>query len=265
MITMREVVLTPREQPSYGLIAECISCDVFAGKGIEEIEALPVYYGNKQGKLGEFFDITGEVAERAEDMRIVIAGDVTKTRWIGKEMSAGEIVIRGSADMYVAAWMRGGRVVVEGDVGAFSGMQMRGGELHVKGSAGDYLGCSYRGEWRGMSGGRIIVEGNAGAEAGQNLSGGRIFVKGSVESFAGVRMKKGLIVAGSATDRVGAQMVGGTIVVLGSVQRLLPSFDLAGEVENPEVEGESFEGVFKKYTGDHAERNAKGVLYVRKE
>ncbi len=262
---MQEVVLTPKEQPSYGLIAECISCDVFAGKSIEEIEALPVYYGNKQGKLGDFFDVSGEVASSAEEMRIVIAGDVTKTRWIGREMSAGEIVVKGSAEMYVGAWMRGGRIVVEGDVGAFSGMLMRGGELRVEGNAGDYLGCSYRGEWRGMSGGTIIVEGNAGMEVGQNLNGGRIFVKGSVESFAGVRMKKGLLVVGSATDRVGAQMTGGTIVVLGSILRLLPSFDFAGEVENPEIDGESFEGVFKKYTGDHAERNAKGVLYVRKE
>jgi formylmethanofuran dehydrogenase subunit C len=262
---MKEVVLTPKEQPSYGLIAECISCDVFAGKSIDEIKALPVYYGNKQGELGDFFEISGEVASSAEEQRIVIAGDVPKTRWIGKEMSAGEIVVKGSAEMYVGAWMRGGKIIVEGNVGAFSGMLMQGGELYVKGNAGDYLGCSYRGEWRGMRGGTIIVEGNAGMEVGQNLNGGRIFVKGSVESFAGVRMKKGLLVVGSATDRVGAQMVGGTIVVLGNVLRLLPSFDPAGEVENPSVADESFEGVFNKYTGDHAERHAKGVLYVRKE
>ena len=261
---MNEVVLTPKEQPSYGLIAECISCDVFAGKSIDEIKTLPVYYGNKQGRLEDFFEVAGECASTAEEQRIVIAGDVPKTRWIGKEMSAGEIVIKGSAEMYVAAWMRGGRIIVEGDVGAFSGMLMKGGELHVKGNAGDYLGCSYRGEWRGMRGGTIVVEGNAGMEVGQNLNGGKIIVKGSVESFAGVRMKKGLLVVGSAVDRVGAQMVGGTIVVLGSVLRLLPSFDFAGEVENPDINDESFTGKFKKYTGDHAERNAKGVLYVRK-
>ncbi|NOZ58557.1 MAG: formylmethanofuran dehydrogenase subunit C [Euryarchaeota archaeon] len=260
---MREVVLTPKEQPPYGLIAECISCDVFAGRSIEEIEALPVYYGNRQGKLGDFFDVAGEPADKAGELRIIIEGDVTKTRWIGRDMSAGEIVIKGSADMYVGAWMSGGRIVVEGDVGTFSGMQMRGGELHVKGSAGDYLGCSYRGEWRGMSGGRIVVEGNAGAEVGQNLNGGRIFVRGSVDTFAGVRMKKGLLVVGSAIDRVGAQMTGGAIVVLNGVQRLLPGFDPAGDVENPEIEGESFEGVFRKYTGDHAERNARGVLYIK--
>ncbi len=259
---MKEIVLVPREQPDYGLIAECISCDVFAGRSLEEIENLPVYYGNRRGKLADFFDVSGEVAGRAEEQRIIIDGNVTKTRWIGRGMSAGEIVVRGSADMYVGAWMSGGRIVVEGDAGAFSGMQMRGGELHIMGNAGDYLGCSYRGEWRGMSGGRIVVDGNAGAEVGQNLNGGVIFVRGCVGTFAGVRMKKGLLVAGSAIDRVGAQMVGGTIVVLGKVERLLPSFDFKGEVENPAAGDEKFAGRFRKYTGDHAERNAKGVLYV---
>ncbi len=261
---MKELVLRPLEQPACGLSAESISCDVFAGKSVEEIEALEVYSGNRRRRLGDFFSVSGEAGDTPEETRIVIEGDVPRTKWIGRGMSAGEILVKGSTGMYTGAWMRGGRILVQGSVDSFAGMMMSGGELEVQGDAGDYLGCAYRGEWKGMRGGSILVHGNAGSEAGHCLSGGRVTVMGRAESFAGVRMRSGLLVLGSAESRVGAQMTGGSIVVLSRTE-MLPSFELVDRVSSPEIEGVSFEGVFEVYAGDLAERNPKGRVYLKVE
>jgi formylmethanofuran dehydrogenase subunit C len=261
---MREIILVPKDQPRVGLQAEVIKPEEFAGKDIEEIKNLEVFCGNRKSKLGDFFEVSGSKADDAGELRIVIDGSVSRTKRIGEEMGAGEIQIKGDVDMYVGAKMKGGKIVVEGNADSFAGQQMRGGELLIKGNVKDYLGASYRGDWRGMKGGSIVVEGNAGSELGEFMMGGRIAVKGDCGPFAGVHMKKGLIVIGGSTPgRVGAEMVGGNIVVMGEIESMLPSFMLKGEEENIEIDGERFEGRFEKYSGDHAERNAKGTLYKK--
>jgi formylmethanofuran dehydrogenase subunit C len=261
---MKEIILTPKEQPSIWLEAEVIKPDIFAGKELKDIEALEIFYGNKKVMLGDFFEVSGSVSDKAVDIRIIIAGDVSRTKRIGEEMSAGEILIKGSADMYVGARMKGGKIIIEGNADAFAGQQLAGGELIIKGNAGNYLGSSYRGDWRGMKGGVIIVEGNAGSEIAEFMLGGRIRIKGSVGAFAGLHMKKGsIVIDGNAAGRVGAQMTGGSIVVNGKVGSLLPGFKLEKKEKDIKIDGEEFKGTYSKYTGDHAEREASGVLYVK--
>jgi len=263
---MKTVTLAPKEQPPVGLDADAITPENFAGKGMEEISALELYCGNRCSKLGDFFDVSGEAGESAEETRIVIEGSVPKTKRIGEGMRGGEIVVKGDVDMYVGAGMRGGRILVEGSAGSFAGLRMRGGELVIKGDAGDCLGAAYRGDWRGMRGGTILVHGSAGSEIGTFMKGGKITIKGDAGSFAGVHMKKGLIVIeGSAAGRLGGEMTGGAIVVKGSAGELLPGFAKDGEVKDIEVEGEKFGGTFLKFSGDHAEARAKGVIYAGKE
>jgi formylmethanofuran dehydrogenase subunit C len=262
---MGEIVLKVKEQPKVGLEAEVIKPEEFAGRTIEEIKELPVFCGNRASKLGDFFEVSGSKTDNAEELKIVIDGDVSRTKRIGEKMFTGEIVIKGNAGMYVGAWMSGGKITVEGNVDSFAGLQMRGGELIIKGNAGDYLGASYRGDWRGMSGGKIIVEGDAGKEVGVFMSGGEIHVKGNCGAFAGVHMKKGLIViGGDAAERLGAEMKGGNIVVLGSTVGMLPSFKLEGEVSDLKLDGGEFLGKFKKYVGDFAEgQTVKGTVYCK--
>jgi formylmethanofuran dehydrogenase subunit C len=154
--------------------------------------------------------------------------------------------------------MRGGKIIVEGDVDAFAAQEMRGGEVIINGDAGNYLGSAYRGNWRGMRGGKITVEGNAGSEIGTFIR-----VKGNSGAFAGVHMAKGLIIIEGKADRhVGGEMTGGTIVA-SEVAPLLPGFKLEGTEKDPKLDGESFKGTYKKYSGDHADARAKGVVYVR--
>ncbi len=141
---------------------------------------------------------------------------------------------------------------------------MRGGELIVKGDSGDYLGCAYRGDWRGMRGGNILVEGNVGNEVGEYMMGGRITIKGDAGFFVGLNLKKGLIVVnGKAPGRVGASMHGGNIII-GGVDNVMPSFKPEGEEADPEIDGEIFKGKYLKYSGDYAEYDHKGNLYIKK-
>ncbi|NOZ77556.1 MAG: formylmethanofuran dehydrogenase subunit C [Euryarchaeota archaeon] len=260
---MAEITLTPKDQPATGMDAECICPDVFAGKGTEEIGNLEVYYGNRTGKLSDFFEISGEAGATAEETVIVIAGDVPGTKRIGQEMSAGEIVVKGSAGMYVGIRMSGGRITVEGDVDAFCGQRMLGGEIHIKGSAGNRLGSAYRGDWRGMRGGKIVVEGSCGSEPGTFMQGGTIWIKGDCGAFPGAHARKGLIVIeGECAGRPGAQAIGGNLVMMNPVE-LLPGFVREEEVEDPEIGGEKFQGSFTRYSGHHVDPRAKMSIYVK--
>lgn len=260
---MKEIVLKPKNQPKVGLEAEEISPDIFAGKSTSEIGELPVYEGNIMGKLGDYFHIIGEGGKSAEETRIIIQGNVDKTKRIGQKMRGGEIIVKGNVGMHLGSKMRGGRIIVEGDADAFAAQEIRGGELHIKGNAGNYLGSAYRGNWRGIRGGTIVVDGDAGSEIGVFMQGGKITVKGDAKPFAGVHMKKGvIIIEGTAARRVGAEMIGGTIVA-NKVEAMLPGFKLEGTVKDPTVDGETFKGTYKKYSGDHAEARAKGAVYIK--
>ncbi|GBE18372.1 formyltransferase/hydrolase complex Fhc subunit C [archaeon BMS3Abin16] len=260
---MKEIILKVISQPTVGLEAENIAPKVFACKSSMEIAGLPIYEGNRERRLGDFFDVSGEAGEAEAETRIVIEGDVRLTKRIGQGMRAGEIHIKGSAGMHLGSKMRGGKVTVEGDCEAFCFQEMRGGVVHIKGNAGNYLGSATRGNWRGMRGGTITVDGNAGSEIATFMKGGKIHVKGDCASFAGVHMNKGFIVIdGRAERRIGAEMIGGTIVA-NEVEAMLAGFKPVETVKAPEIESEKFTGNYKKYSGDHADSRAKGTVWVK--
>ena len=260
---MSEIILTPLDQPEVPLEASSIKPDVFAGKTIEEIKDIEILHGNTPVKLSDFFEVTGESSENPAELKIIIDGDVDRTKRIGEGMNAGEILIKGDVNMYVGAEMKGGKITVEGNAGPWAGQTMIGGELEILGDAGDYVGSSYRGDWRGMQGGTIIVHGNAGNEIGEYMNGGKIIIKGDVNIMTGIHMNNGLIIVeGDAIARVGAEMAGGTIVVKGIVNEFLPGFEYLGVEKDIEVDGQTIPGAFYKFLGDHAIKGAKGTVYV---
>jgi len=253
---MKEITLTPKKlgETVPSIEAEVISPAFLQGKSLKEIEELKVYEGKKELKLSELFSISGSNFDKAkeEEIRITINGDASKIKRIGSKMKAGEIVIKGSCGMRAGHGMEGGKIVIEGNADSFTGLEMAGGEIVIKGNAGSYLGAAYRGNWRGMLGGKITVEGNAGSEIGSFMKGGEIIIKGNAGDFAGVHMSGGEIkILGKAGARAGAEMTGGKIT-MNSAEKMLPSFKFEG-IENG----------YKKYSGDHAERNAKGILLVK--
>jgi formylmethanofuran dehydrogenase subunit C len=224
---MRELRLKPKDTPSIPVEAETISPDSIAGKGLLEIEGLPLHVGNMTHSLGEYFEVEGEIAETAAEQRIIVEGFVPWVKYIGANMTGGCIVVEGDVGMHVGSQMAGGEIAIHGSASDWAGAEMRGGLLRIGGDAGDLLGAAYRGSSEGMTGGCIVVESGAGVEMGSFMRRGMIVVLGGVGPFAGVHMTGGeIFIFGRAARRLGAEMKGngGVIVCLGEVEALLPTF-----------------------------------------
>ena len=265
---METVTLTMKNQPTLYLEADTISPDHFAGKKAGDIAALHAYEGRDQVTLGKYFEISGDAGATAADTRIVVRGNVSRVKYIGMKMTAGEVVVEDSPDMYTGAWMQGGRLLVKGSVDAFAGIGMKGGEFVIDGNAGNYLGAAYRGDWRGMQGGLIRVRGNAGSDIGYFMNGGTIVVHGNTDVHVASHMEGGkIIIKGNAPSKVGGQMVGGEIYVNGAIDVMMPGFKYAKD-EDLEVDGEH--GKYSLFYGDTGERHPKrkgqivyGKLYLK--
>ena len=261
---MADVILKPIGNFDLSVEAEVVTPDNFAGKNTDEIGKLLVWQGPAQSPLSDFFTIEGNGGSSAEDTTIIVDGDIPRVKRIGENMTAGKVLIKGSAGMHVGSGMEGGEIIVEGDADSWAGMEMKGGSIHIKGNTKDHLGCAYRGSWHGMTGGRITVDGNAVNQVGGGLSGGEIIIGGNVEDFCGTRINGGIIVVkGNAFRTLGAEMTGGSIVVGGCIQRFSPGFELT-DVESDLTFNEiKCPGEYKKFTGDHAiPQKGKGTLYV---
>ncbi|MHA1145548.1 MAG: formylmethanofuran dehydrogenase subunit C, partial [Candidatus Helarchaeota archaeon] len=259
---MVDITLKPKKsEDKIPLEAESISCDVFAGKTIDEIKKLPIFKGNRKKSLGDFFDVSGSKEDDPKNIRIIIDGDVSHVKNIGRNMKAGEILIKGNAGMHTAEYLNGGTVVVEGDVGDFSANEVKKGKVHVKGNAGAYFASALRGSWRGVKGGEIICEGNVGIESGTFLAGKntRLRIKGNASSMLGLHLAGGVIILdGNALERLGGQMARGKIIVNGKLSEILPSFSYEGEVDEIVLsDEEKIKGKYLRFKGDFAEISPK--------
>ncbi len=211
-----------------------------ATKSTEEVKKFKVFYGKEQVELGELF----EVSKEGDEKKIVLEGDFSRVKWIGKEMEDGEIVVKGSVGAHCGAYMKGGKIIIEGDADDWLGAEMKGGEIIVKGNAANLVGCAYYGDAVGMSGGKILIEGNAGNYIGEKMNGGEIEIKGNSGDFVGTEMKAGKIVIHGSCGFVGGDMKGGEILIGGDFE-LVPSFKKTDEgwVGDVNVKGE---GLVKK-------------------
>ena len=271
---MEEIILTLKEPLTIPLEADAIRPDLLAEKSRREIEALPLYQGNRKRKLGDLFEVQGE---RSDRVRVV--GDLSRVKKLGYGMAGGRLVVEGDAGMHLGALMRGGEIVVQGNAADWLGAEMRGGLIRVKGNAGNFIGAAYWGSRRGMNRGTIIVEGNAGNEVGERMRRGLIVVLGDAGDFLGANMIAGtIIVFGRVGQGPGAGMRRGTIVLLSrgdGALPLLPTFRYDCTY-NPtflrvylralrrygvEVGEEYITGNYRRYNGDIAELG-KGEILV---
>jgi len=238
---------------------ESLTPDKLVGKSEAEIKAVKVWWGNKEENTGDLFDVSVEgTAGSADEVKIVLDGDLSRVKRIGDGMTAGEIEANSNVDMHCGAMMRGGKITVKGNADCWAGREMSGGELVIEGDAAANLCAMYRGEDKGMTGGKVTVGGNADECVGQYMAGGEIVIKGNARMLAGLNMSGGKIVIEGDAVMPGADMTKGEITVKGAVQDMIPSFRLEGT--------ESIDGAeYKKYSGDLAmtARKAKGTLYVK--
>jgi formylmethanofuran dehydrogenase subunit C len=268
------ITLRPKGPFAIPLEGEMISPDAMAGRSLSDIGRLPLWQGNAEAPLGEFFTVDGE----ADDV-IRIDGDCSTVKHIGQGMTRGRIEILGHAGMHVGAQMRGGEIVVHGSAGDWAGAEMRGGLLRILADAGHLLGAAYRGSEKGMRGGTILVTGNVGNEAGCAMRRGLIAVGGAAGDFTGAMMIAGTVmVMGEIGIRTGAAMKRGTIIACrgnGTAPALLPTFRLDCTYRPPWVEvylrqlgrlgfaiPEALHGgLYRRYSGDLTELG-KGEILV---
>jgi len=107
---MSPVILRVKEAPTgVPLEAESISPDLFADRSREEIEALPVAFGNESRRLGDFFQVEGERSDQIE-----VDGSIPRVKWVGSGMTRGRVVIRGDVGMHVGSTCGAGRSLSKG-------------------------------------------------------------------------------------------------------------------------------------------------------
>jgi len=244
--------------------AECISCDVFSDKPLEEIKSLPVWEGNKRRRLDELFMV--EYANEHEDDKtsIKLSGDLGRVRRIGYGMTHGKMMIEGNVGSFLGGNMKGGSIMVHGNTGSWLGSSMRGGKIEVMGDAGDYIAAPYRGSTEGMKSGEITIHGDVGNEAGNFMRGGFIKIEGNSSQFLGIHMRDGtILVNGNSDRRVGPEMANGRIIVCGHVPDILPTFTIDDIRPSVKIDSERINGPFYRFVGDLAE-NGEGKLFISK-
>ena len=212
-------------QTSVPVEVEGLTPTALRGKSLAEIEKLPIFHGNRQLPLAEFFAVSGDAA----DLRIEWQGDLAGVHWIGAGMSEGEIRIAGNAGRHVGSEMTGGEIHVAGNASDWVGGEMHGGLIHVRGCAGHLIGAAYRGSPRGMTGGTLLVGGDVGNEVGHTMRRGFLADGGSTGDFPAINMIAGtLFVFGTCGIRAAAGMRRGTLAVFGERPPLLSTFRAGG-------------------------------------
>lgn len=204
--------ITLKATSSVPLEVEGIVPSVCQDKTLSEIKELPIFHGNREVPLAEFFDVSGDAADARMDWQ----GDLSGVHWIGAKMRIGKMMIHGNAGRHIGSEMTGGEIHVDGDAGDWVGGEMRGGIIHVRGNAGHLIGAAYRGSQRGMTGGTILIRGDVGNEIGHTMRRGLLAVGGNCGDLAGFNMLAGtILVFGNSGIRHGAGMRRGTIGLFG--------------------------------------------------
>ena len=263
-----------KQQPNVPLEVEGIVPNAIDSLSTSDISKLPIYHGNEQIELGDYFSITGD----AGDQVVNWVGDLSRVHWIGAKMESGHMRVTGNAGRHLGSEQAGGEIHVNGDAGDWVGGEMKKGLITVKGRAGHLVGAAYRGSQRGMTGGTILIDGDVGNELGHTMRRGTIAVGGNAGDLAGFNMIAGTIfVFGRGGIRHGAGMRRGTIGFFGDESpKPLPSFKFGCQYSPPmmkllfdELREHEFsipndleDGQFDLYHGDLIE-GGRGEMIIR--
>lgn len=253
--------------------------DLLGTQSTLEVSRLTLRVGNADTTVGDLFVV--EAIDGAD--ALVLEGDLTHVRGMGKGMAGGLLVVRGDAGPMLGAEMRGGVVDVEGSVDSWAGAEMRGGLIRIVGGAGDFLGAAFPGSRRGMNEGIILVGGSVGEDAGLQLRRGVIAIQGDAGAGLGRSLIAGTILVGGRPGRfLGAGMKRGSIVLWGEQPGLeglvLPTFPRAGVFRSTfllnyakrlsekgftwPIADAVFAGPWERYNGDLAS-DGRGEILVR--
>jgi glutamate synthase domain-containing protein 3 len=97
-------------------------------------------------------------------------------RYLADNMTAGAVIVNGSAEYGAGQYCYGGALVVHGDAGDFTATMNKGATIIVCGDVGDEAGTY-------MLKGDLIVVGNAGANFANYLIRGTVYIGGAWQSL----------------------------------------------------------------------------------
>lgn len=269
------IVFELKSKPNLPLDVRVLTPSRISGLSNGEILNLEIGFGNRNAKVSDWFDVSGDSSGEA----VVFQGELSNVHGIGHSLSSGTVEIRGSAGRHVGASMSGGQIIVRGDVSDFLGYEMFGGTIAVHGNAGDHVGGCYPGAKYGMNRGTILISGSAGKGLGYRMRRGTIVVGGDVGKHAAWQMRAGTImVFGDCAGSPGIDMRRGTILIGGNTTAVStftkgPQADLmivamlrrwlSGVLSRHELE--SLEANFDSLSSWHGDslQGNRGELFVR--
>lgn len=215
-----------RECPRQRIDFSAFTPDRLMETSVAELQATPLWLGNRQVATGDLFSIEGD-----DCSEIRIQSESDRLDGIGSGMTQGSIQVEGHAGAYLGRGMRGGEIRVSGNAGILAGTGMSGGVIRIDGNAGDFLGAALPGDRRGMRGGRIEVRGSAGDRVGDRQRRGLILIAGDAGDYCGSRMGAGtILVLGRTGAGTGFAMRRGTLL-LSHQPQLPPTFNDNGPQE----------------------------------
>ena len=258
-------------QPEVPLEAECITPGVINKLKPKEVEKLKIYHGNRERDLGDFFKVTNGKSDILE-----VEGDMHKIKYLGANMSCGEMQIEGDVGAHLGSAISGGFIKINGNAADWIAPEMTGGRIHITGNGGHCIASAYRGASKGVTGGEIIIEGNVKNELGHAMAGSTMVVGGKCGDFTGVNMISGTILTfGEMGIRTGAGMKRGSIICMNNIE-VLPTFSydcmytpiylklLFNYIKDNtkiKIDEKFFSGSFHRWSGDAIEMN-RGELLV---
>ena len=195
--------------------------------------------GRRRLTLGEVVEverqpIPASPSSAPPQPRLVLRGDWSRVRGIGRGMRCGQLIVEGDAGAGVGADMSGGTLEVLGHAGSFAGAGMSGGTLRIHGNAGDDCAGAWPGADQGMSGGWVFVGGRVGARAGRLMRRGHLVIQGDADQALGWEMIAGsIVVLGRCGPLPGAGMKRGTLLLAQGTDQLPPTFARVGPFWSP--------------------------------
>jgi formylmethanofuran dehydrogenase subunit C len=213
--------------------ADGLAPKLLAGFAPGDVARLALPVGNDQAEVGELFEVARDATYG--DDTLLIEGDLSHLRGLGRGLDRGRIMVRGDVGPHVGAGMSGGTIEVAGNAGDGAGAEMSGGLLRILGDAGHDLGGALAGSRLGMRDGVILIAGSVGDDAGRRMRRGLIAVGGRAGDGFGRGLVAGTLLAfGSAGRNPGSGMKRGTIGLFQDEPlALLPSFEPAGRHRFP--------------------------------
>ncbi len=213
--------LTLKQAPALRLDLRSLSPNRLAALSADQIERLPLAYGNALSPLAEFFSVAA-----AGDGALRLEGEgLARCDRIGWRMDGGRLIVEGAAGHHAGGLMSAGEMSVKGSAGLLAACEMSGGSLTVDGDVGDFAAGTLPGSMDGMRGGTLLVKGNAGERFGDRMRRGTALVFGSAGDFLASRMVAGTIaVAGGVGAHPGYGMRRGSVILRQPPPRISPSF-----------------------------------------